>query len=273
MIDVPELDLYLKTIYYAYNSNSPIYAGTLSEELQSWVSYFGFNQGIIKRFNNTVKRPEFGFTFGIGRANSMYGLREIRRMFDPNLLLPAPFLKIYPRLLYSYGFIEESPDFASHEYYFRYYPKMTVRVYARPRPRARMILRPSQHWVIGTHAHIQQNGRHVISYNVAVDVGLRTIVEEELHAQVPNLHATTTTADVVQNIEEDMPRLKEEIEANLNRILSTEEKKFTDLGDALRVECASELRILEDFVTKFEEEIIKSTDINLPPDPTAQTNS
>ena len=223
--------------------------------------------------NNTVRRPEFGFTFGIGRANSMYGLREIRRMFDPNLLLPAPFLKIYPRLLYSYDFIEESPEFASHEYYFRYYPKMTVRVYVRPRPRARMILRPSQHWIIGTHSHIQQNGRHIISYNVAVDVGLRTIVEEELHAQVANLHGTTTTADVVQNIEENMPELKEEIEANLNRILSTEEKKFMELGDVLRVECASELRILEDFVTKFEEEIIRSTEINLPPDPTAQTDS
>lgn len=272
MIDVPELDLYLKTVYYAWNSNSPIYRGILSEELQSWVSYFGANQGIINRFNNTVRRPEFGFTFEIGRANSMYGLQEIRGMFDPNLLLPAPFLKIYPRLLYSYDFIEESPDFASHEYYFRYYPKMTVRVYVRPRPRVRMILRPSQHWVIGTHAHIQQNGRHIIAYNVAVDVGLRTIVEEELHAQVANLHGTTTTATVVQNIEESMPELKEEIEANLNRILSTEEKKFMDLGDVLRVECASELRILEDFATKFEEEVIESTDVNLPPDPTVQTN-
>ena len=65
---------------------------------------------------------------------------------------------------------------------------------------------------------------------MAVDVGLRTIVEEELHAQIGELHETTTTAEVVQKIEENMPELKKEIEANLNRILSTEEKKFKDLG-------------------------------------------
>jgi len=266
MIDVPELDLYLKTVYYAWNSNSEIYRDILSEELKSWVSFFGVNQGMIQRFKATVERPEFGFSFGIGKSNSMYGKKEIRGLFDPVLLLPAPFLKIYPRLLYTYGFLKESPDFDSHEYFFRYYPKMTVRVYIKQDAEGKWILLPSQHWIIGAHSHGDK--KHVISYNVAVDVDLRTIVEEELHAQIPNLHGTVTVAEVVKSIEEKRLDLKKEIEANLNRILSTEEKKFMDLGDTLRVEHASELRILEDFVTKFEEEIICKTTIDLPPDPT-----
>lgn len=265
MIDVPELDLYLKTVYYAWNSNSEIYRDILSDELKSWISFFGINHGMIQRFKATVERPEFGFTFEIGRANSMYGEKEIKGLFDPVLLLPAPFLKIYPRLLYTYKFIEEPPDFDCHEYFFRYYPKMTVRVYLKKGDKGDLILQPSQHWIIGAHGH--KDKKHSISYNVAVAVDLRTIVEEELHAQIPNLHGTTTTADVVKDIEEKKPDLKKEIEANLNRILSTEEKKFLDLGDTLRVEHASELRILENFVNKFEGEVICKTDINLPPDP------
>jgi len=58
-----------------------------------------------------------------------------------------------------------------------------------------------------------------------------------------------------------MPELKIEIEQNLNRILSTEEKKFQDLGEVLSVECASELRILDEFVKKFEAEVIENTEI------------
>jgi len=265
MIDVPELDLYLKAVYYAYNSNSEIYRDILSDELKSWVSFFGLNQGILKRFKETVQKPEFGFTFEIGTANAMYGAKEIRGLFDPNLLLPAPFLKIYPRLLYEYDFIKEPPDFDCHEYFFRYYPKMTVRVYLK-KPDGQLLLQPSQHWLIGTHGI--RDKRHVIAYNVAVHVDLRTIVEEELHAQIPDLHGTLTVADVVKDIEEKNPDLKKEIEANLNRILSTEERKFRDLGETMKVEYASELRILENFVNKFEEEIICKTEINLPPDPT-----
>lgn len=265
MIDVPELDLYLKTIFYAYNSNSEIYRDILSDELKSWVSFFGVNQGILQRFKETVEKPEFGFTFEIGRANSMYGAKEVKRLFDPNLLLPAPFLKIYPRLLYEYDFIKEPADFGCHEYFFRYYPKMTVRVYFKKDNNGNYVLQPSQHWIIGTHGI--RDTKHVISYNVAVLVDLRTIVEEELHAQIANLHGTVTVADVVKSIEEKNPELKREIEANLNRILSTEERKFRDLGNTLKVEYASELRILQNFVNKFEEEIICKTGINLPPDP------
>lgn len=270
MIDVPELDLYLKTVYYVFNSSTEIFRGILSEELQSWITFFGINQGIINRFKETVELPEFGFTFQIGRSNSMYGVREIRGMYDPILLLPAPFLKIYARLLYEYDFIENSPEFDTHEYFFRYYPKMTVRVYRR-NAEGEEILRPSQHWVKGAHSRIPTDGRHLITYNVAVNVDLNTIVEEELHARIPDLHQTTTTTEVVQNIDENMPQLKIEIEDNLNRVLSTEEKKFADLGNILRIEKASELRILDNFVNKFEAEIIRSTEIRMPPDPTTIT--
>ena len=161
--------------------------------------------------------------------------------------------------------IKKTLDFDFHEYFFRYYPKMTVRIYAEKDAKGKWILKPSQHWIIGTHGHVDK--KHIISYNVAVDVDLRTIVEEELHAQIANLHETTTVAEVVKNIEEKNPNLKLEIEANLNRILSTEEKKFKELGNILRVEYASELRILENFVNKFEEEVIRATSINMPPDP------
>lgn len=264
MIDVPELDLYLKSVFYAYNSNSEIYRDILSEELKSWVSFFGINAGLLQRFKETVEKPEFGFTFEVGRANSMYGAKEVRGLFDPQLLLPAPFLKIYPRLLCEYDFIKEPESFKYHEYFFRYYPKMTVRIYFKKDDKD-LILQPSQHWIIGTHG--TRDTKHIISYNVAVLVDLRTIVEEELHAQIPELHSTMTVSDVVKNIEEKNPELKKEIEANLNRILSTEERKFRELGNTLRVEYASELRILENFVNKFEEQIMCKTEINLPPDP------
>lgn len=267
MIDVPELDLFIKTVYYALNSNSEIYRDILSDELKSWVTFFGVNQGIINRFKKTVEKPEFGFKFQIGKSNSMYGNREIRGMFDPHLLLEAPFLKVYPRLLYSHNFIEETPDFNSHEYYFRYYPRMIVRIY-QSRESGESYLEPSSHWVVGAHTPIAGTTRHLISYNLAVTVDLGTIVEEELHAQIEELHGTTTKVDIVQQIEDTMPELKEEIELNLNRILSTEEKKFKDLGNVLRVEYASELRILDNFVNKFESEVIQSIDIRLPQDPT-----
>lgn len=266
MIDVPELDLYLKGVFYAFNANSQLYRDILSDELKAWVSYFGGNQGMLLRFKATVEKPEFGFTFEIGKANSMYGIKEIKGLFDPNLLLPAPFLKIYPRLLCAYDFLKEPTNFEAHKYFFRYYPKMIVRIYTKQDPTGKWIMKPSQHWIIGTHSHRDKD--EFISYNVAVDVDIRTIVEEELHAQIPDLHDNLKTVDdVVKEIEEKKPNLKKEIVANLNRILSTEERKFKELGNTLRVENASELRILERFVTKFEEGIICKTDIALPPDP------
>jgi len=260
MIDVPELDLYIKTIFYVFNSNSEIYRDlSLSEDVKSWIKFFINNQRMLHRFEQTAERPEFGFTFEPGRASSMFGVRQIVDLFDPYLVLPAQFLKIYPRLLYSNGFLEEPPNFENFKYFFRYYPKMSVPVFRRRQETNEIYQEPSQHWVIGTHGIV--GDEHHISYNVAVEVGLGTIIEEELHGQTEEVHGTTRVEDVVKDIEDRMPELKIEIEQNLNRILSTEEKKFQDLGEVLSVECASELRILDEFVKKFEAEVIENTEI------------
>lgn len=121
-------------------------------------------------------------------------------------------------------------------------------------------LMPSHHWVKGTHAH--RDGITNISYNVAVEVDLSTIIEEELHAQIEDLHHTDTVETIEHRIREENPDLAIEIEQNLNKILSTEEKKFYDMGDTLREECSSELRVLDKFIEKFECETIENSRTN-----------
>lgn len=267
MIDVSELDIFLKTAYYSFNSNAPIYKGILSKEVQSYCSFMFSTQGTFLRFKELVEQSGLGFSFTVGRCNSMYGACEVKGMYDPFLLLAAPYLKIYPRLLYSNNFIKTNPDFEKHDYYFRYYPKLLVRLYSKNDQGTKLI--PSTYWLLGTH-NVSETGRTIVSYNVAVNVNLHTIVEEELHGQIPNLHDTLNTQDTVKKIENENPKLKEEIEANLNRILSTEEKKFKDLGNLIRLEFSSELRYMQIFIDKFENEVIQSAEINVPNDPTVQ---
>jgi hypothetical protein len=113
----------------------------------------------------------------------------------------------------------------------------------------------------------------MISYNVAVNVNLNTIVEEELHGQIQNLHSTSNTQTVVRQIEMVNIGLKKEIEENLNRILSTEEKKFKELGSIIHTEFASELRTMQCFIDKFEYDVLQSTELNLLPDPTVQPDA
>ena len=222
---------------------------------------------MFARFGDLIEQSGMNFSFSIGRSNSMYGCREIKGMCDPLLLLPAPFLKIYPRMLYSYKLIKEPPDFSKHSYYFRYYPRMIVRLYGKSSA-GKVELVPATHWIVGTCS--PKDDGNDIAYNVAVNVDLRTIVEEELHCQIKNLHETDNTNEVTKSIETQMPDLKDEIVANLNRILSTEEKKFKDLGNIIKIGFASELRILETFVIKFGTEVIQSANINLPKDPTVE---
>jgi hypothetical protein len=263
MIDVPELDIFIKSAYYAMNCNAPIYKGILTREVQTYCSFVASQQGTYMRFKELVEQS--GFAFTIARCNSMYGVCELKALYDPYLILSAPFLKIYPRLLYSNGFIKEMPDFEKYEYFFRYYPKMLVRQYVKDGDKTKLV--PTTHWILGTH-NKGADGRTIISYNVAVNVNLHTIVEEELHGQIQDLHNTTDTSKVVKQIETINPSLKKEIEENLNRILSTEEKKFKDLSSIIRVEMSSELRSFQSFIDKFENDVIQSTEINLPPDPT-----
>jgi hypothetical protein len=267
MIDVPELDVFLKTIYYSFNCNAPIYKDVLSKETQVQSSYMYSLQGTFMRFKELIEKSELGFSFTVSRCTSMYGACELKTLYDPFLILAAPYLKIYPRLLYSDGFINKTPEFEKHDYYFRYYPKMLVRVYAKTGENTKLL--PSTHWILGSH-NLDAKGRTMISYNVAVNVNLHTLVEEELHGQIHNLHSTNTTQSVVKQIETTNPCLRKEIEENLNRILSTEEKKFKDLGNIIHIEFASELRNMQCFIDKFEGDVIQSAEINSPSDPTVQ---
>jgi hypothetical protein len=260
MIDVPELDLYLKTFYYVFNFDSEIFRSIrFSEGLRHWGNYFQNNQGILRRFENVVEHPDHGFNFELGRARSMFGPREVTT-YDPVLTHKAQFLKIYPRLLYQYGFINTPQNLNSYNYFFRYIPKMVVPIYHNISGNPEPVLSPSQLWTEGTCLSV--NGQVSISYNVAVEVSLRTIIEEELHVQIPDLHGTNTVTETVERIQREMPDLKAEMEANLNRILTTEEKRFANAGEAIRIDMASELRLLEDFVTTFEREVIESTELN-----------
>ena len=143
---------------------------------------------------------------------------------------------------------------------------MIVRLYGKSSLVVELV--PATHWIVGTCS--PKDDGNDIAYNVAVNVDLRTIVEEELHCQIKNLHETDNTNEVTKSIETQMPDLKDEIVANLNRILSTEEKKFKDLGNIIKIGFASELRILETFVIKFGTEVIQSANINLPKDPTVE---
>lgn len=260
MIDVPELDLYLKTLFYMYNANSEAYSSIdLSEEIKSWIVYFRNNYSLFLEFEEIVERNKYGFQFEMGTVTTMFGIREIDVLYDPFFSHAAQFLKLYPRLLYSYGFIETPPCFDEHKYFFRYFPKMVTPRYDELREgSSETIQTPSMYCMSGTRGGLGEE--HTISYNVTIEVGLGTVVEEELHCQTEELHGTDIVEDVVRNIEDRMPELKVEIEDNLNRILSTEEKKFSDLGEALRLESASELQIFNYFVQKFEAEVIENTE-------------
>ena len=95
---------------------------------------------------------------------------------------------------------------------------------------------------LGTHRYIEETKEHRIAYNVSVPVNLYTIIEEELHALGEEVHGRKKTPDVLTLIKKN-PKLQNEIELNLNHILSAEEKKFTSFGNLIREEKAPEIRI------------------------------
>lgn len=266
MIDVPELDIYLKTFFYFLNHRAEFYSTvSFSDELKSWLQFINNNQGILQGFEETVEKPDFGFDFFIGPTASMLGDREFQNIRDPLLIRPAQYLKIYARLIYANEFLTEPQSFDSYRYFLRYYPNMIVTVYKRIQGSENFNLIPGHYWVTGSHTTRDSN--HLISYNVTAPVGISTIVEEELHGQETLVHGTTTKEEIVNQIRSSRPEIIEEIEENMNLILSAEEKRFKELGDVLRVENSSELRTLETFVELFEKEVIESTRVNSSPTP------
>jgi hypothetical protein len=256
MISVPELDIYLKAFFYFMNADSGLYSTIVfSEGLRSWIRFINNNSGMLGSFRETVERPEFGFEFNVARTTSMFGEREFQDVADPFLILPAQYLKMYLRLLYSKGFLRQPEEFASFRYYLRYLPKTIVNVYKWDPETSEYIAIPNHYWIRGGHAAGDEQS---ISYNVAVRVEVATIIEEELHA-----HGRPVVGETVEKIRGSEPGLIEEIEENLNLVLSAEGWRFRELGEALRRENSSELRNLEQFVDLFEREAIESTRIRL----------
>ncbi len=257
MIDVPELDIYLNSFFYFYNWQADFYSLVdYSDEIRSWFAYLQRNQSIFRRFIELVQRPDFGFTLRAGKARTMYGEREFRGVKTPYLNYPAQYLRIYARLLYKYGFLPAPTSFDSHKYFLLYMPKKLVYVYKRINGSQELQPFVTQHRINGSHS--MQNKQHNIVYNVAVPLDLGVIVEEELHALGREIHGTTRKADIVKRITEENPNLVTEIESNLNLILSSEEKRFKEIGERLRIEESSELDKLRKFVNLFEDEVIAS---------------
>ncbi len=261
MISVPELDVYLKAFFYFLNKGAGFYSPIgFSEELEAWIGFINNNPGMLGGFRETVERPEFGFEFNVARTTSMLGEREFEGIGDPFLILPVQYLKMYPRLLYSKGFLRQPEAFSSFRYYLRYLPKTIVNVYKWDPETSEYLAIPNHYWIRGGHSAGDEQS---ISYNVAVRVEVATMIEEELHAQGVPVHGRPVVRETVEKIRCSEPGLIEEMEENLNLVLSAKGWRFRELGEELRRENSSELRNLEQFVDLFEREVIESTRIRL----------
>lgn len=252
MIFVDELDVYLRSFHYWINFDVYLESFSFSDEIRAWKSYLDDNNNIFKQIE--ISAETFGFKHDFGKARGMYGEREIetRRI---NFYLSFDGLKIYPRLLYSEGYLPKPEDFEAHRYFFTYLPKVLMPIFQKQGTDSWKITL-SQHWTIGSHRYIKDKKEHLIAYNVSVPVNLRTIIEEELHSLGENVHGTTKTEDVLTSLRSKDPNLEKEIELSLNHILSAEEKRFRDFGDLIQKEKAPEIRILRAFCNLFEKTII-----------------
>ena len=248
MIFVKELDVYLRTFFYWINFNFYSQNFNLFEEVKAWKRFLDNNQGALREIEESA--GAFGFKHDVSRGRGMAGEKEIRTQ-RMNFFLPFDGLRIYPRLLYSEGYLPKPSNFEKHRYYFTYYPKVLMPIFKKTEKKTWEALL-SHHWTVGTHRHIKKTKEHLIAYNVSVPVNLATIVEEELHTLGKKVHGKTTREDILNMIRTRDPNLEKEIELNLNHILSAEEKRFRDFGDLIREEKSPEMRKLETFCDLFE---------------------
>jgi hypothetical protein len=234
VINVPELDIFLKSAFYFHNSERDLYSSVhFSDRVTAMIRFVRKNPRIFSNFENTAKKPDLGF-----------------------VVSPAQYLKIYPRLIYANGYLEQPESFDTFRYFLRYAPKMIVNIFQRVPNSSNYTPIPTHVGTVGSHT--PAGTEHWIAYNVAMAVNIDTIVEEELHAQTTSVHGTTATSDVVARIRSSSPQLTAEIVGNLNLILSAEETKFKQLGDILRTEYPAELETLHNFVEMVEMEVIAS---------------
>lgn len=256
MINVPELDIFLKSAFYFHNNERDLYSSVhFSDRVKAMIRFVRKNPGVFSNFENTAKKPDLGFVVSIVQSDSMYGDREVRTS-EYLFLRPAQYLKIYPRLIYTNGYLEQPESFDTFRYFLRYAPKVIVNIFQRVPNSSNYTPIPTHVGTVGSHT--PAGTEHWIAYNVALAVNIDTIVEEELHAQTTSVHGTTATSDVVARIRSSSPQLTAEIVGNLNLILSAEETKFKQLGDILRTEYPAELETLHSFVEMVEMEVIES---------------
>lgn len=253
MIDVQELDTFLKALYYWLNYDEYHKCFAILGDLFSWKDFFDRNRGF---FPPPSYFQKFGFISKPVTSKSMYGTVELE-MKRANLFFPVPGLSVYPRLLYYKGYLPETDDFDKHEYFFMYYPKL-IRPHFTTGPKPIV----SMGWTRGTASYEKEVDKYMIAYNVAVPVNIHTVIEEELHALRIRAHGLPVVDEIQKQIEEKDPSLKRDIEDSLNRILSTEENRFRQLGDLLQREYSSELHLMNDFISKFETSIIESVTLS-----------
>lgn len=255
MIDVPQLDLFLKALYYWLNYDEYLKYFDVLEDLFSWKDFFDKNQGT---FPPPPYFSKFGFVMKPVTAKGMFGEVElITKRGD--MFLPIPGLSVYPRLLYYKGYLPEPIDFEKHEYFFMYYPKL-IRPRFTKNSEGTLKTMITMGWTGGTMRYDKDADKYLIAYNVAVPVNIRVIIEEELHSLGGKVHGLPTVDEIVSQIESKDPTLIRDIEDSLNRVLSTEENRFKELGDLLQKEYSSELNLMKEFIVKFEVSIIESID-------------
>jgi hypothetical protein len=252
LIFVNELDVYLRAFYYWINFDMYSQNFALSDELKAWKNFLDKSQSLFKKIEDSA--DEFGFRHGLGKAKGMSGEKEVatQRM---NFYLPFDGLRIYPRLLYSEGYLPKLGDFETHRYYFTYHPKVLMPIFTKLADRS-WETTLSQHWTIGSHTYVAERKEHWIAYNVSAQVNLRTIIEEELHCLSEEVHGTTKTDDVLNAIRAKDPTLEKEIGLNLDHILSAEEERFRAFGNLMDNEMFPEIRKLQSFCNLFEETLI-----------------
>jgi hypothetical protein len=246
---VPDLDTYLKAFFYSKNIGEDFYEGTkFSDRLIKLVNKI--NDETLLRFNDFVERH--GFFFAIALIDTLMGVREFKNIKEPLLIYPAQYLKIFPRLLYLSNFLS-NPISMEHLYFVRYYPHVLVKIYDENVDTGEIEPKLGYHWVLGT--HVTSDHENMISYNVAGEVGVGTIIEEELHAHRVHVHGKPIRGEILLRVIESSPDLVYEIERTLSLVMESEEKRFQVLGIELRKDRPNELRGLEKFVKSFEKEV------------------
>jgi hypothetical protein len=255
IIFVEELDTYLRCFYYWINFDSYATVFDMPEELKSWRLFFNDNQRMFRDIE--ISADKFGFIHNFGGARAMFGSKEVttRRM---NFFLPFDGLRVYPRLLYSEGYLPTPKDFNLHRYFFTYLPLLLGLFYKKKEDGSEEPVL-SVGATAGSHRKDKKSGEHWIAYNVSVPINMGVIIEEELHSHGDKIHGTTNVQEVLKAIQTNDPQLQNEIELNLNGILSVEEQKFRSFGNLMTQEKTPDLRKMKVFNELFEKFLIEHT--------------